>query len=70
VSFAVITLCVTSQRGFVVVVVVYFVTDSVRKFVDTPSHAQNISVGKISFENIAWADGVKAVCVMDLREGG
>jgi uncharacterized protein HemY len=41
VSFAVITLCVASQRGFVVVVVVvvvvvYFVIDSVRKLFDTP----------------------------------
>jgi hypothetical protein len=31
VSFAAITLCVASQRVFVVVVVVYFVIDSVRK---------------------------------------
>jgi uncharacterized protein HemY len=42
VSFAVITLCVASQRGFivvvVVVVVVYFVIDSVRKLFDTPSY--------------------------------
>jgi hypothetical protein len=35
VSFAAITLCVASQRVFVVVV--YFVIDSVRKLVDTPS---------------------------------
>jgi hypothetical protein len=39
VSFAVITLCVASQRVFVVVVVVvvYFVIDSVRKLLDTTS---------------------------------
>jgi uncharacterized protein HemY len=41
VSFADITLCVASQRVFiiivVVVVVVYFVIKSVRKFMDTPS---------------------------------
>jgi uncharacterized protein HemY len=40
VSFAAITLCVTSQRVYVVVVVVvvvYFVIDSVRKLLDTPS---------------------------------
>jgi hypothetical protein len=39
VSFAAITLCVASQRVFivVVVVVVYFVFDSVRKLLDTPS---------------------------------
>jgi hypothetical protein len=39
VSFAAITLCVASQRVFVVVVVVYFVIDSVRKLFDTtPSY--------------------------------
>jgi hypothetical protein len=40
VSFATITLCVASQRVFVVVVVVvvYFVIDTVRKLVDTPSY--------------------------------
>jgi hypothetical protein len=46
VSFTAITLCVASQRVFVVVVVVvvvavvvvvYFVIDSVRKLLDTPS---------------------------------
>jgi hypothetical protein len=36
VSFAVITLCVASQRVFVVVV--DFVIDSVRKLFDTPSY--------------------------------
>jgi hypothetical protein len=36
VSFAAITLCVASQRVFFVVVV-YFVIDSVRKLLDTPS---------------------------------
>jgi hypothetical protein len=42
VSFAAITLCVASQRVFivvvVVVVVVYFVIDSVRNLLDTPSY--------------------------------
>jgi hypothetical protein len=43
VSFAVITFCVASQRVFVVVVVVvldvvYFDMDSVRKLLDTPSY--------------------------------
>jgi hypothetical protein len=41
VSFAAITLCVASQRVFivvVVVVVVYSVIDSVRKLLDTPSY--------------------------------
>jgi len=36
VSFAVITLCVASQRVFVFVSV-YFVIDSVRKLLDIPS---------------------------------
>jgi len=36
VNFAVITLCVASQRVFIVVAV-YFVIDSVRKLLNTPS---------------------------------
>jgi hypothetical protein len=36
-SFAAITLCVASQLAFVVVSV-YFVIDSVRKLLDTPSY--------------------------------
>jgi hypothetical protein len=42
VSFAAITICVASQRVFivvvVVVVVVYFVIDSARKLLDTASY--------------------------------
>jgi hypothetical protein len=38
VIFADITLCVASQRVFIVVVVVYFVLDSVRKLLDTQSY--------------------------------
>jgi len=37
VSFAAITLCVASQREFIVALV-YFVIDSVRKLLDTPSY--------------------------------
>jgi hypothetical protein len=37
VSFAAIALCIASQRVFVVVVV-YFVIDSVPKLLDTPSY--------------------------------
>jgi hypothetical protein len=37
VNFAAITLCVASQRMFIVIVV-YFVLNSVRKLLDTPSH--------------------------------
>jgi uncharacterized protein HemY len=42
VNFATITLCVASQRMFIVVavVVVYFVIDSVRKLLDTPSYRE------------------------------
>jgi len=36
VSFAAITLCIASRQVFIVVVV-YFVIDSVRKLLDTPS---------------------------------
>jgi hypothetical protein len=36
-SFAALTLCVASQRVFIVVSV-YFVIDSVRKLLDTPSY--------------------------------
>jgi hypothetical protein len=42
-SFAAITLCVASQRGFIVVVVVVvvvdFVINSVRKLLDIPSYS-------------------------------
>jgi hypothetical protein len=45
VSFAAITLCVASQRVFVVVVVVvYFVIDSVRKLMDTPSYITHVKI--------------------------
>jgi hypothetical protein len=39
VSFAAITLCVASQRVFIVINV-YFVIDSIRKLLDTSSHAR------------------------------
>jgi len=42
VSFAVITLCVASQRA-IPKVSVYFVIDSVRKLSDTPSYYQFIT---------------------------
>jgi hypothetical protein len=46
VNFAAITVCVASQRVFIFVSV-YFVTDSVRKLLDTPSYSiytQNILI--------------------------
>jgi len=39
VSFAAVTLCVASQRVFIVDVI-YFVIDSVRKLLDTPHNNQ------------------------------
>jgi hypothetical protein len=41
VSFAVITYCTASQRVFIVVSV-YFVIDSVRKLLDTPSYSDYV----------------------------
>jgi hypothetical protein len=38
VSFAAITLCVASQRMFIVIAVVYFVINSVRILLDTSSY--------------------------------
>jgi len=45
VSFAAITICVASQPVFVVVV--YFVIDSVRKLLDSPSYALHSSYRSI-----------------------
>jgi hypothetical protein len=42
VSLAAITLCIASQRVFIVVV--YFIMDSVRKLLDTPSQAYSVKV--------------------------
>jgi hypothetical protein len=39
-EFCTITLCVASQRVFIVVV--YFVIDSVRKLLDTPSYTKDV----------------------------
>jgi hypothetical protein len=47
VSFAAITLCVASQRVFIVVSL-YFVVDSVRKLLDTPSYAMQPPHGAAS----------------------
>jgi hypothetical protein len=42
-SFATITLCVASQRVFIVVFV-YFVIDSDRKLLDTPSYIAGVRI--------------------------
>jgi ABC-type phosphate transport system permease subunit len=47
VSFAAITLCVASQLVFIVIVV-YFVIDSVRKLLDTPPYFVTDSVWELT----------------------
>jgi hypothetical protein len=53
VSFAAITLCVNSQRVFVVVVV-YFVIDSVWKLLGIPSYngLQIVSNGRVWYQQL------------------
>jgi hypothetical protein len=46
VSFTAITLCVASQRVFIFVSV-YFVNDSIRKLLDTPSYIFNLSSTRV-----------------------
>jgi hypothetical protein len=54
VRFASMTLCVASQCVFVVAVV-YFVIDSVRKLLDTPSHCIHITVsGTLQRKKFLW----------------
>jgi uncharacterized membrane protein len=53
VSFTAITLCVSSQRVFIVV---YFVTDSVRKLLDTFSYSET---HKLSY-------AIKVFCAREL----
>jgi hypothetical protein len=45
VSFAARTVCVASQQVFIVVV--YFVIDSVRKLLDTPSYLNTLSTSAV-----------------------
>jgi hypothetical protein len=47
VSFAAITLCVASQRVFIVNVI-YFFTDSVRENLDTPSQTKSYQLLRLS----------------------
>jgi hypothetical protein len=49
VSFAAITLCAASQRELIVVV--YFVIDSIRKLLDTPSYI-NYSKDFVLFRSV------------------
>jgi hypothetical protein len=68
VSFAAITLCVASQRVFVIIVV--FVIDSVRKHLDTPcvcaSSEENIE-GMVSYGIVAQCNPLSTVVRMYLR---
>jgi hypothetical protein len=71
-GFAAITLCVASQRVFIVVVVVVdFIIDSVHKLLDTPSHiALNGSLifddrsghglHEVTIPEFAWGDRRKS----------
>jgi hypothetical protein len=51
VSFAAITLCVASQRVFIVVVIIYFVIDSVRKLLDTHSYIRVINDLRVAVQS-------------------
>jgi hypothetical protein len=53
VSLAAITLCVASQRVFIVVSV-YFVIDSVRKLLDTPSYEAGHSPPSMGDGENSW----------------
>jgi hypothetical protein len=57
VSFATITLCVTSQRVFIV----NFVIDSVRKLLDTPSYLHNIKGKVVPVLFLNWASRHESV---------
>jgi hypothetical protein len=61
VSFAAITLCVASQRVFIVVV--YFVIDCVRKLLDTPSYCDSMYFCVIFIHNVA----IGSLCFLDLQ---
>jgi len=50
VSFAAITLCVASQRVFIIVA--YFVIDSVRKLLVTPSYFMPVFIVRKEFVEI------------------
>jgi hypothetical protein len=61
VSFAAITLCVASQRVFIVVSV-YFVIDSVRKLLDTPSYISAVLTREIFFVLVLHLKGTVDSC--------
>jgi hypothetical protein len=63
VSFAAITLCVASQRGFIVAVV-YFVIDAVRKLLDTPSYLLLNLLTVDCFAIKYWTQSSSAWCIV------
>jgi hypothetical protein len=65
VSFAAITLCVASQRVFIVLLLVYFVIESVRKLLDTPSYT-NACRKKIRMDLKIRQGGI--MCAENLQE--
>jgi hypothetical protein len=60
VSFVAITLCVASQRVFIVV---YFVIDSVRKLLDTTSYYR---FNQVPHHKHTWGSGDTAPQILDL----
>jgi hypothetical protein len=56
VSFAVVILCVASQRVFTVVSV-YFVVDSVRKLLDTSSYY--LVPDTVSYQPLGWYNAAR-----------
>jgi hypothetical protein len=67
VSFATITLCVASQRVFIVVVVlvlvIYLFINSVRKLLDTPSYSTRLSHLSCSRRSIHCNHNQPLVCI-------
>jgi hypothetical protein len=83
VSFAAITLCITSQRVLLLLLLlllfiylfIYFVIDSVRKIFDTPSYMENQNCldfpHELSMEQIRGSsDGIATGCGLDDRGAG
>jgi hypothetical protein len=64
VSFAAITLRVASQRVFIVVLSVYFVIDSVRKLLDTPSYYRDSNFRQWPDHPVSYA-----MCTADSSRG-
>jgi hypothetical protein len=65
VSFATITLCVASQR----LLIVYFIIDSVRKLLDTPSYPYSYSLQRgITFEVLPLSSCALSPTMLPLLE--